>query len=157
MKKQMTLLVVAILMVMPGLTFLGMISGATAGGMTTPGGATADAQVSSVGVNLVTDTSSTSTSTNWGSNLSSWFFGLFESAGSSLLHTFLGAINTLVSGIFGSISEVFSNWGYSVSGQAGIFAPILVVAILGLSGLLLFAFFDLFGAEKDEGEVEADV
>lgn len=76
-------------------------------------------------------------------------------------HSILNSAEDLISTIFGgigqSIAQIFSGWGYSVTGTAGVFAPIVMVAILGATGMIAYLFIDAYGAEKDVAGAEADL
>lgn len=79
---------------------------------------------------------------------------------SGFLNTILKGFENLINGIFGgigtSIQEVFQGWGYAVVQQTGIFAPVVIVAILALTFFVMQMFLPLYAGEKDvEEEVEA--
>lgn len=84
-----------------------------------------------------------------------WNLGLGWLQGIS--NALLKMFSIITGGIGTSIGQVFQNWGYTVSGQTGIFAPIAVVAILGIAGLVGYLFVDFYGAEKDISGAEEDL
>lgn len=80
-------------------------------------------------------------------------FGFFQ----SILDGVSNLLNLIMGGVGTSIAQIFANWGYSVSGQAGIFAPIAMVLILGASGAVVYLFLGFFGAEKDVVSTEEEL
>ena len=74
-----------------------------------------------------------------------------------ILSGILTLLNDVFNGIGGAIGNVFSNWGYSVTGTYGVWAPAGMVIILGVTGFILYIFIDLYRGEKDVAEDEADI
>ncbi len=80
-----------------------------------------------------------------------------------LVNLTLNAINTAVGGILSLFGVPFSNWSVDVSHQ-GLIIPIIFVGILGLAGLILYAYFivygfmgDIRGGEEDIGHEEENI
>ena len=72
-----------------------------------------------------------------------------------ILSGILTLLNDVFNGIGGAIGNVFSNWGYSVTGTYGVWAPAGMVIILGVTGFILYIFVDLYRGEKDVAEDES--
>lgn len=80
-------------------------------------------------------------------------FGFFQ----SILNGVSNLLNLVLGGVGASIAQIFANWGYSVSGQTGIFAPIAMVMILGATGAVAYLFLGFYGGEKDVVSAEEEV
>lgn len=102
-------------------------------------------------------TSTNTTGTSIGMSLLNQFVTLFMTFFNGLLNDVLSLIGQIFGGIGQSISEIFMNWGFTVSGQSGIFAPVVMVLILSLSGAVAYAFLTIFGAEKDVIQDEEEI
>lgn len=106
---------------------------------------------------LVAMATNTTANTVSGSSIFSSIWSLAMSFFKDILNSFVGLLNAIFGGIGGAIGTVFSNWGYSVSGTFGVWAPVGMVSILGVSGFVIWVFLDLYRGEKDISEDEADM
>lgn len=70
------------------------------------------------------------------------------------LGTFINEM--IVQALGQSFVTIFSNWGYAVSNE-GIWAPLIGILVLALSGYAIYAFLDLYGIERDVLHGEEDV
>lgn len=107
---------------------------------------------------VVVQASSTNTNSSGvnGSSLWTTLYGDAVGFGNTILKGIETLLNDIFSGIGTSIQEVFQGWGYALVQQTGIFAPIVMVAILAMSFFVLQMFMALYAGEKDvEEEVEA--
>lgn len=106
---------------------------------------------------LVAMSTNTTSNTVSGASIFSSIWSLAMSFFSDIINSFMGLLNAIFGGIGGAIGTVFSNWGYSVSGTFGVWAPVGMVSILGVSGFVIWVFLDLFRGEKDISEEEGDL
>lgn len=106
---------------------------------------------------IVAMTSNTTSGTISGASIFSSIWSLAMSFFKDILDSFMNLLNAIFGGIGGAIGTVFSNWGYSVTGTFGVWAPVGMVAILGVSGFVLWVFLDLYRGEKDISEDEGDL
>ncbi len=78
----------------------------------------------------------------------------------SLLQSLFADISQLIgdaTGGFGnSIVTMFNNWASSLYG-IGIWEPVMFVVVIGVSGALIYLFFDAYGIEKDVVHGEEDL
>lgn len=102
---------------------------------------------------------STNTTSNTisGASIFNSIWSLMMSFLKDIINSFMNLLNAIFGGIGGAIGNVFSNWGYNVSSTFGVWAPVGMVVILGVSGFVLYVFMDLYRGEKDIDEDEADV
>ena len=142
------------------LTFVAFVAAITFG-MAVSGGSnvSVNGPVATLQVHSAVIVQASSTANSTGINGTSIWNTLWNDA-SGFLSTILKGFENLLSDIFGgigaSIEEVFQGWGYTLVQQTGIFAPVVMVAILSLSFFVLQMFAVLFSGEKDvEEEVEA--
>lgn len=101
--------------------------------------------------------STNTTGTSIGMSLLNQFVTLAMTFLNGLMNDVLSLIGQIFGGIGQSVSEIFMNWGFTVSGQSGIFAPLVMVLILSLSGAVAYAFLTIFGAEKDVIQDEEEI
>lgn len=59
-----------------------------------------------------------------------------------------GFVNHITSSFGFSISAILSNWAMSINNY-GVIAPIVLVAVIGLSGAVGYAAIDLIGTARD--------
>ena len=100
---------------------------------------------------------STSTGTVTGSSIFSSIWNLIMGFLSGILTGIETLMNDIFGGIGGSISSVFSQWGYSVSGTFGVWAPVGLVVVLSAAGAVLYLMIDFFGIEKDVASDEEEI
>ena len=92
-----------------------------------------------------------------GSSIFNSIWNLMSGFFSSIMTQIENLLGDIFGGIGGAINNVFSNWGYSVSNTFGIWAPLGMIVILGVSGFVLYVFLDLYRGEKDVAEDEDDL
>lgn len=128
------------------------------GGLIPLHGATTTASTGYIHADVIV-TASTSTTVNFsnGNSIISGFLSPVLGFFQSILNGFSNLLNIILSGVGSSIAQIFSNWGYSVSGQSGIFAPIVMVAILGSAGAVVYLFLGFYGGEKDIVSTEEEI
>jgi len=101
---------------------------------------------------------STSGGTINGSTILSDIWGAFSTFFNAILTDITTLINEiLVQSLGASFVTIFTNWGYSVSNGYGIWAPLIAILVLALSGYALYAFMDLYGIERDILHGEEDI
>ena len=100
---------------------------------------------------------STSTGTVTGSSIFSSIWNLIMGFLSGILKGIETLVNDIFGGIGGSISSVFSQWGYNVSGTFGVWAPVGLVVVLSAAGAVLYLMIDFFGIEKDVASDEEEI
>ena len=100
---------------------------------------------------------STSTGSVTGSSIFSSIWNLIMGFLSGILTGIETLMNDIFGGIGGSISSVFSQWGYSVSGTFGVWAPVGLVVVLSAAGAVLYLMIDFFGIEKDVASDEEEI
>ena len=100
---------------------------------------------------------STSTGTVTGSSIFSSIWNLILGFLSGILTGIETLMNDIFGGIGGSISSVFSLWGYNVSGTFGVWAPVGLVVVLSAAGAVLYLMIDFFGIEKDVASDEEEI
>ena len=100
---------------------------------------------------------STSTGTVTGSSIFSSIWNLILGFLSGILTGIETLMNDIFGGIGGSISSVFSQWGYNVAGTFGVWAPVGLVVVLSASGAVLYLMIDFFGIEKDVASDEEEI
>lgn len=102
---------------------------------------------------------STNTTSNTisGASIFNSIWGLMMGFLSDIINSFMNLLNAIFGGIGTAIGNVFSNWGFNVSSTFGVWAPVGMVAILGISGFVLWVFLDLYRGEKDVSESEGDL
>ena len=101
--------------------------------------------------------STTSTGTVTGSSIFSSIWNLIMGFLSGILTGIETLMNDIFGGIGGSVSSVFSQWGYSVSGTFGVWAPVGLVVVLSAAGAVLYLMIDFFGIEKDVASDEEEI
>ena len=114
-----------------------------------------------VEVHLAVIVQASSTNSNsTGINGSSIWQSLYQMAigfANSILKGIEGLISDILNGIGTSFTEVFQGWGFAVVSQTGIFAPLVMVAILAMTFFVLQMFMALYAGEKDVAEEVEDV
>ena len=100
---------------------------------------------------------STSTGSVTGSSIFSSIWNLIMGFLSGILTGIETLMNDIFGGIGGAISSVFSQWGYSVSGTFGVWAPVGLVVVLSAAGAVLYLMIDFFGIEKDVASDEEEI
>ena len=100
---------------------------------------------------------STSTGSVTGSSIFSSIWNLIMGFLSGILTGIETLMNDIFGGIGGSISSVFSQWGYSVSGTFGVWAPVGLVVVLSAAGAVLYLMIDFFGIEKNVASDEEEI
>ena len=98
-----------------------------------------------------------SSGTVTGSSIFSSIWNLILGFLSGILTGIETLLNDIFGGIGGSISSVFSQWGYSVSGTFGVWAPVGLVVVLSAAGAVLYLMIDFFGIEKDIASDEEEI
>lgn len=114
-------------------------------------------QVAEVHLAVIVQASSTNST---GINGSSIWQSLYQMAigfANSILKGIESLISDILNGIGTSFTEVFQGWGFAVVSQTGIFAPLVMVAILTMTFFVLQMFMALYAGEKDVAEEVEDV
>ena len=116
-------------------------------------------QLVEVHLSVIVQASSTSSNTTGinGSNIWQSLYQMAIGFGNSILKGIEGLISDILSGIGTSFTEVFQGWGFAVVSQTGIFAPLVMVAILAMTFFVLQMFMALYAGEKDVAEEVEDV
>ena len=75
----------------------------------------------------------------------------------TVVNAIVGAMVNLMNSIVSAVQTVFQQWGFTVAGTDGVFAPIVMIFVLIVTGIVLYLGFVFFGAEKDVIGGEEDI
>ncbi len=94
---------------------------------------------------------------NWINTIVTDLINVFSSFVQNISKIVVGAISTVLGGVFGFVGVPFTSWSQYVAKNGSWFIPIIFVGILGLAFLIAEAINVAYGFERDIGEGEADI